>query len=196
MNIQMANKEDVDAVNEREYAKANYEKLVSAMPESLSKKEDAAFEQITKSKSSPSEKLESLYQMMDEMSLHTQRFTVCKKGCSACCHYSVSVSEIEVQHIERHTKKKRLKTALPKKEFHGQPCVFLVDGSCSIYAARPYVCRRHTAMTKTAHWCEPVRCFDEAFPLLYFSGFSDTFEYILQESKSDDPKDIRQIFEL
>ncbi len=191
---QMGEREEVDLVNEQKFAKENREKLVARMPAQVSKREDQAFNRILNSKVSPAKKLESLYQMMEEMYRHVDGFTPCKKKCAACCHYGVTVSEVEIQHIERVAKKKRLKARRPGQSFHGQPCVFLKDDSCTIYAARPYVCRRHIALTKTAHWCDPNRSFDAGLPQMKFTGFEDAFAHIRRESGSFDNDDIRQVF--
>lgn len=190
----MGDSEDVGIESEQSFANENRGELVAHMPANLSEREDRAFNRISNSKVNPAKKLASLYQMMEEMYRYVDGFTPCKKGCSACCHYGVTVSEIEIQHIERVTKKKRLKERRPKESFHGKPCVYLKNGSCSIYAARPYVCRRHIALTSSAHWCDPSRSLEVEFPLLKFTSFEEAFAHIRRESQSFDNDDIRQVF--
>jgi uncharacterized protein len=69
--------------------------------------------------------------------LHAARLQ-CRRGCSSCCVDDLTVFESEAAHIRLHH------AALLAS---GTPhvvgaCAFLDrDGSCRIYAARPYVCR-------------------------------------------------------
>jgi hypothetical protein len=84
----------------------------------------------------------------------------CKRGCAHCCHRPVGTSAPTVLRIAA-----ALRETLSEPEFarvlarvvalddktHGAewtpterppfPCAFLVDGACSIYALRPFVCR-------------------------------------------------------
>ncbi|MBT8140661.1 MAG: YkgJ family cysteine cluster protein [Gammaproteobacteria bacterium] len=89
----------------------------------------------------------------------------CKPGCACCCkHYRVEVSTEEVFLIlnflrsgftrqEQSEIKSRINAnaAAVEKE-HGEkqvrymPCAFLIDGNCSIYAARPSKCRGHHSL--------------------------------------------------
>ncbi len=193
-NRLIGKKVETDLKVEQDFAQMNYEKLVANMPVQISQREEKAFERITKAKLNPSRKLESLYKMMDEMYQYVQGFTPCRKGCAGCCHIAVTVSEVEIRHIERVTKNKRLKVPLPRERFHGKPCVFLNEGKCSIYTARPYVCRRHTALTKTSHWCDPSRSLEASLPLLKFSSFQSAFEHIRLEDGNKFTSDIRQVF--
>ncbi len=182
--------------NEKEYARDNYEKLISQLPESLIKLEGSASERTLKSKKNSLNKLHSLYSDMSKVGDYLQRFTPCKKGCSACCHYPVTISEIEIQYIEKYTRFKRAKKALSVKTPHGKPCVFLHNNACSIYDARPYACRRHTVLTETAYWCEPERSNSEQFPLLRLSGFDGAYDHVRRESLSYKLVDIREIFDI
>lgn len=81
----------------------------------------------------------------------------CRLGCDVCCHTDISVSQIESQLIEEwfhaleDEKKESLKELWsrpqPKgKGYHNEearPCAFLYEGKCSIYEARPVICRSH-----------------------------------------------------
>lgn len=185
----------MDLKDEKKYASENYEKLVSQLPEKLIKLEGKALDRISKSKKNTLNKLDSLYLKMGKVEGYIQRFTPCKKGCSACCHYPVTVSEIEIKYIERNTKFRKAKRKNNDfKKTNGKPCVFLINNSCSIYHARPYACRRHAVLTKTAYWCDPIRSGDEKFPLLMFSGFDAAFDYVRRESNSYNLVDIREAF--
>jgi Fe-S-cluster containining protein len=61
----------------------------------------------------------------------------CRRGCSACCVDGLSVLPVEVALIEASGLRPPL-NPLPGM------CAFLdEDGACSIYAARPVLCRTH-----------------------------------------------------
>lgn len=70
----------------------------------------------------------------------------CKKGCSKCCKTDISVFEIESERInewfkaqpELEQKKLTELWATPHQEGH---CSFLYNDQCTIYEARPLICR-------------------------------------------------------
>lgn len=88
---------------------------------------------------------------------------VCKAKCSACCHVSLDVFPSEAARILKWalalsaSEQQLLKTHLLKaKEQGGRvgadasgvkrlPCVFLAEGLCAIYDARPVICRTQGA---------------------------------------------------
>lgn len=179
---------------EQEAAKNNFERLNANIPKHLSNKEDHFSDKIQKAKTNPAKKLSSLYDFMNDLYKYVSTYTPCKKGCNNCCHYSVTISEIEIKYIERHTKNKRNKPYHHQKSFHGTPCPFLIDKSCSIYHARPFVCRRHVTLTNTNTWCDPKISNNEKFPLLQFSSIDEAYKHILIKSESFDLFDIRQVF--
>jgi len=62
----------------------------------------------------------------------------CKQGCSACCADELTVFDVEAARIRRHHGA-LLAAGVPHAE---GGCAFLdPEGSCRIYADRPYVCR-------------------------------------------------------
>ncbi len=72
----------------------------------------------------------------------------CKKGCSQCCMTDISVFDIEADRIREYVKtvaldnekKRQLKSLWEVKTEEGA-CHFLVDKQCTIYEARPVICR-------------------------------------------------------
>ncbi len=71
------------------------------------------------------------------MVVHAKRMR-CGRGCIACCDDELSVFEVEARLIEHHHPS-LLGRELPHPT---GACAFLSgDGSCRIYASRPYVCR-------------------------------------------------------
>ena len=108
--------------------------------------------------------------------------------------YNVSISDIEISHIEAVTGIKRLKQILPKRDFHGDPCPFLKSWNCSIYKARPFVCRRYVTLCKTPFWYHHERSNAFDVTLLSFSEVDKTMALIIKESGQVEANDIRQVF--
>jgi Fe-S-cluster containining protein len=74
----------------------------------------------------------------------------CQKGCEACCHVSLSVGPIEAAAVREGLRalpaeaRARVRSRGRNQPPHGaEPrCALLEDdGSCSVYAQRPLVCR-------------------------------------------------------
>lgn len=111
--------------------------------------------------------------------------SACGRGCSHCCHIGVTVSKAEAEVIGRSIGRKvakpppsrvldvadymdspdpRERMAKLKKqqawlrdEYHGQACTFLSPlGSCTIYEARPLICRWQVSLDTDALLCELV----------------------------------------
>jgi Fe-S-cluster containining protein len=178
----------------QENARHNFERVTNRLPTRLAQKEETLLEKFSKHRGNSFTKLQALYEFMDELYSFINQFTPCQKGCNYCCHYKVSVSELEVLYIENTTKVRRLKNTLPTSNFHGTPCPFLIGGTCSIYKSRPFVCRRLVSLCQTSTWCHPDRSNTANFPLLNFSEVDKSFDRILQESGLVRMIDIRQIF--
>ena len=94
-------------------------------------------------------KLTALYAVVDDTTAKIAPQCACHKGCSHCCHIAVLITEHEAEYIGKRIGRK---TAKPKTVWRNpehnpvdwgyhNPCTFLVDGACSIYAHRPLPCR-------------------------------------------------------
>jgi Fe-S-cluster containining protein len=90
-----------------------------------------------------------------------EAFAACRRGCSHCCHIPVMISRTEAELIGTTVRRSparpahaidlaKLQTAEDVQEAQatlqaatptGEPCPFLADGACSIYAHRPLACR-------------------------------------------------------
>jgi len=69
--------------------------------------------------------------------LHRARLQ-CRRGCAECCVDGITVFAVEAESIRAHCAD-LLRAGSPHR---GGKCAFLAaDGSCRIYAQRPYVCR-------------------------------------------------------
>lgn len=80
--------------------------------------------------------------------------TPCAKGCGWCCHQRVGATLTEVLAVAEHLRNRpdgaplieRLRTWSG-----GRPCVFLIDGACTVYDVRPFKCRG--VLQVDVHWC-------------------------------------------
>lgn len=177
--------------DDQKIARENSRRIIATFPASLMKKEAGLTDRLAASKLTPLKKLAAIYELVDEMAKHIAPATPCKKGCSNCCHYEVSISEVEAQYIEQLAKKKRLKHLGSAGDFEGTPCPFLEHGACSIYTARPFVCRRFHTFAPTAEWCAPEKSFAGDFPKAYSSEAQLAFDLVRDMDKLGD---IRQVF--
>ena len=178
----------------QENARRNHEQITRQLPKSLVQKEDKLFQRISNHKGNAFTKLKAVYELMDELYSFTSKFTPCKKGCNSCCHYPISISELEIDYIESSSQLKRLNPPRPKSDFHGNPCPFLTDGACSIYQIRPFVCRQHIALTKTSTWCDPDRSNSAELTQLRFSEVTKSYDLIINQNGKASRFDIRQVF--
>lgn len=65
----------------------------------------------------------------------------CSKGCAACCADGLSVLTVEAHAIVAHLAREGLSA---RPALRADACAFLDDGgACTIYDARPFVCRTH-----------------------------------------------------
>lgn len=174
-----------------EFARVNCERLITSFPEKLARQEASIHGRLAAAKISPLKKLAAVYDMLDSINAHIHKVSPCRKGCSSCCHYAVSISEIEIQFIEAHSKHRRSKAIFPKRDFHGTACPFLSDNECSIYSVRPYLCRRHHSLAPDAQWCMPDVAFEGSFARLESSELELAVDQLRAGSISFD---IRQIF--
>lgn len=85
-------------------------------------------------------KLKRIYDFLDLYKKFARTFTVCTKGCSACCKSDVHMTKLEAIYIEKNTGHIATRTKKRTRN-HKTPCPFLVDNNCSIYEYRPINCR-------------------------------------------------------
>lgn len=102
-------------------------------------------------------KIEDLYQKVSDFKLGPEALekSHCQNGCSRCCYVDLSVFKIEADHIESWfqelpseekslIKKKWSEPLRSMNNFHDaevSSCVFLHEETCTIYEARPLICR-------------------------------------------------------
>jgi Fe-S-cluster containining protein len=109
----------------------------------------------------PRAKVIMLNRLADNLGAAVGPNAPCSKGCSHCCKMPVVLTEAEAKEIAKATGA-RLTTPKydfpprPERQFDGVACTFLVDGACSIYAHRPFMCRTHYVVDDDDAMCEIV----------------------------------------
>lgn len=112
----------------------------------------------------PIGKIEILRQMAGEFSSAARDLVPCSRGCSGCCHMPTMLSQEEAAIIAGET---GATLAKPTKwfdgviedrphHFDGVPCPFLGNGTCGIYAHRPFACRMHVHLDRDNTLCQIV----------------------------------------
>ncbi|MFC5511146.1 YkgJ family cysteine cluster protein [Massilia jejuensis] len=113
------------------------------------------------------------FRAFDEMTALSPGATSCQAGCTYCCHYHVMVSATEVFGVAEAIGKlppatraviaARVHETAARTKSMGREvyirtnveCAMLLDGKCSVYAARPIACRGHhsadVAVCKETH---------------------------------------------
>lgn len=144
------------------------------------------FEAILRSPKSTANKIAALWQWADEAARELLPVTACRKRCSHCCYTAVIVPKPEAELIAARTGHKLgkptvqrggdpSKRTVPGRGFddipfgYDNPCVFLKQGRCSIYAHRPLACRTQFNFDVDELLCK-VTCAPEAHPVPYWGG--------------------------
>src|SRR5207247_2457812 len=96
-----------------------------------------------------------------EMMQRYKAHLMCRKGCDLCCQRKFSVSAVEAYNLAKRFRglPAAVQRAVRKEK---QSCAFLVNGACSVYAARPVICRtyglpalhRNEKAEGEISWCE------------------------------------------
>ena len=104
----------------------------------------------------------------------------CRNGCNFCCYIAVSATIVEIDLIASYVRsnwpaaaiealmariESTYRMTVDDRLAKRTPCPFLVEGSCSIYAVRPFACRRQISID--ASLCEKALDGDDAnFPFI------------------------------
>lgn len=150
--------------------------------------------------------LERIAVLVKDATKIVSKYTPCADGCSACCHQAVTITEPEAVRIGKAAgRTPAMVPAITREEamrgkveelrsgdvgkYTGQPCPFLVDDRCSVYAARPVICRLHHSMHSDNSLCQHDEIRD--VPAMDFSALEGAF-VITQQSYT--LADIRDFF--
>jgi Fe-S-cluster containining protein len=143
-------------------------------------------------------KLRRIYSVVDELTIGAQSYTACKKGCAACCHMNVSISDLEAKIIFQATGERpvRLPSTIDHDlaDFKGTPCPFLKNRECSIYADRPYACRKHVSFDLSDYWCHPERSHLQEMPFVQFRAADEAYFRLTAHRSGGVFADIRDFF--
>ncbi len=172
--------------------------LIAVLPAELKDREDALPARIRADNASAQSKLGRINALVDEFSAYRAPYVACQQGCSDCCRMNVQISNLEAARIAAATGRRARTLARSVRhddgKFAGQACPFLIDGSCSIYEHRPYVCRNHASFDVDAYWCEPGRMQTVKLPMLELSGAKQALVEVLRQTKQPLLADIRDFF--
>lgn len=155
--------------------------IFAAFLENLSEELVKALQQLTQAPAGP-ERARKLHDLVEnEIAEAAHIETSCQKGCSACCHMEVEITNYESEILSSRIKKGH---SIDKQRLHQQSlrplqdplwqqgirnaenrCVFLnTEGACGIYEDRPVMCRRHS-VTSPARNCTTL---DAQIVIRYF----------------------------
>lgn len=106
-------------------------------------------------------KIEALWDAVDEIGAIAKQHAACRRGCSHCCHTSVLLPAQEAALIGKRIGVKPEKvTGITGRDDidagYDNPCPFLTNGSCAIYASRPLACRQQFNMDSDALLCQLI----------------------------------------
>lgn len=111
------------------------------VPADLMQSAQGLFNYLNASNDDLIQKLERVYDYLNNFSLFVRTFTTCARGCHYCCYYDIQITTFEAEYIY-------LKTGIPHSnntpftKNNSGPCPFLREsGECGIYNYRPMVCR-------------------------------------------------------
>ncbi|NHQ86277.1 YkgJ family cysteine cluster protein [Iodobacter sp. HSC-16F04] len=120
-------------------------------------------------------KLMKLHPLISQVREISEKHAACARGCNSCCFQRVMLSQIEAdvigQKIHRPARKLDARYRLPSIDSYGMhtPCVFLIDGLCSIYENRPFMCRNYVNLD-----IDSLLCGDENWDLHRSNDFRFT----------------------
>lgn len=173
------------------------ESAMPNIPSDLVEKANALYQYLMSTKDTLGVQLHAIYRYLDGFQPYLAPYMSCSKGCSHCCHMDVQLSPLEAAYIQMRTgtqmhQPRSLTTG------HLTPCPFLSEaGACSVYDARPLVCRIFHAMGDPEN-CRPGRDqLQYGHPPTYGNEvFANLMGWIRHQETQNgwSPRDIRDFF--
>lgn len=134
-----------------------------------------------------------LHEAADILNSAAAPHAACKRNCSHCCHIPVALAQIEADVIGKSIgrKPRQLARTLPTRETSGyaQPCPFLKEGACSIYAHRPLACRLHISLAPHDELCRLLPGVSVPVPLLNTQTFQALYVIRCERQPMGDIRD-------
>ncbi|WP_218918489.1 YkgJ family cysteine cluster protein [Pseudomonas alkylphenolica] len=115
-------------------------RVLPPIPDSLVREHAKLGFELQNKSESKFDKIRRIYDFLNLYNNFARTFTVCGKGCSACCKVDVSITKLEAIYIEKNTGRVARRTKKHTRK-HKSSCPFLVDNNCSVYDYRPFNCR-------------------------------------------------------
>ena len=172
--------------------------FISEIDSDLSARDDTIAQRLRSQASSGRSRLTKIYVHVDELTRGAGPFVACARGCSACCHMNVSITDLEADRLAQASGRAPAKLSRAVKheldEYIGVPCPFLKDGECSVYDARPFMCRQHLSFDESAYWCQPERSASVKLSLVSFGGATQAYADLVGSSRLRGVADIRDFF--
>jgi Fe-S-cluster containining protein len=107
-------------------------------------------------------KRQRLIELADRVNAAVQPHMACRTGCSYCCSMPTMIFQHEAERLAdasgRPAVPLRFRShdhaLLAALRFYGQACPFLNEGRCTVYAARPIICRLHHSLNASPANCD------------------------------------------
>lgn len=120
-----------------------------------------------------------LRQLADAFGESVGPHAACTDGCDACCRQPVALTQQEAEVIARETgaplHQPATWSARGEDRYVAQPCSFLVDSRCTIYAHRPMVCRLMFSMDVDDLLCHRVPGALSHMPYADYSQYKELY---------------------
>lgn len=119
-------------------------------------------QRILQMKATVGAKRQRLVELADRVNAALHPYAACRAGCSDCCSMPTMIYRHEAERLAKASGR----SALPVKyrpyddallagdRFYGQACPFLDAGRCTVYAARPIICRLHHSLNDSPANCD------------------------------------------
>lgn len=142
-------------------AKQNIERWNRRIPIALEREQATLPKKVRKHKVSFLEGLQQVFEILDRYADTARGCVACRPGCSYCCHGEIAISSLEAMLISQ-ASGRLAKTPSPSTGYRtkpsvesNRPCPLLgADGLCSVYEARPMVCRTHVNFASSNEACK------------------------------------------
>ena len=107
-------------------------------------------------------KRQRLLELADRVNAAVQPHAACRAGCSYCCSMPAMIYRHEAERLAEASGRPAISlrfrprghALLAAHRFYGQACPFLNEGRCTVYAARPIICRLHHSLNASPANCD------------------------------------------